>query len=270
MCALLLVAASFGVCGAELTAPSSDTSIPLHKPAPTQESSLHLDERLVALVEDRYPGPLKTKTSGQAIVHVLFRRDGSVAHADYEVVPGNAEEQIDAKYYAQHFHMPANEIAYLGLQGIISPTTGQRVLITFTERRRPSQRYTPKLLSPPDTRAIDRALVERYFPNAMKGGQSDQERLWVLLDSRGNVVRTGRDYSGNSLLTRTLEATFSGIKTQFVTATPVTDDHSKPVPSCFRAARRYRWCGRRTIDRAIKVASELKSAARAKRARKSK
>lgn len=162
-------------------------------------------------------------------MNILFKEDGTVDRANYEVINGHPEDAIKPTYYAEHFHMDASEVAYLGLHAIVSPSTGQRIVIAFTERQKPNQPHVSRIFPAHDTRSIDHSLVQRYFPETLRRGVTEEDRLWVLFNSDGYVVSTGNAPSSSTALTRVLEARFSGIETEFITATPVTDDHYQPI-----------------------------------------
>lgn len=201
----------------------------LRKPPPSQGPAQQLGERFAQIVKARYPQLLNEKPGRNPVVNILFKEDSTVDHADYQLVSGQPEDAINAAYYAEHFHMEANEVAYMGLHAIVSPSTGQRIVIAFTERKKPNQPYVSKVFHSPDTRAIDRSLTQQYFPDAIKSGVTDQERLWVLFDSDGHVVRAGKDSSSGVALTHVLEERFPGIETEFITATYVTDQLWQPM-----------------------------------------
>ena len=227
----ITLAASFAVSAAALGPPDPQYVSELHKAPPGGDASQQLNLRFEALVKERFQQLLQQRGTGTPVVNVLFNDDGSVDMADYGIAPENPEVSINKTYFAQHFHLATDEVAFVGLQGVVSGTTGQRIIIAFTQRKQSNVPDVPSapLLGVPDTRSIDRSLVERYFPDAFRGVMSDQARLWVLFDSDGNVLRTGTDSSGPAALTGVLEAEYPGIKTQFITATPVTDGHLQNV-----------------------------------------
>jgi len=225
--AFLALAVTLCAGAAELDEPVAPSVTELRKPPPSPAQQL--GERFAQIVKARYPQLLNEKLDRNPVVNILFKQDGTVDHADYQVVSGQPEDAIDAAYYAGHFHMEANKVAYMGLRAIVSPSTGQRIVIAFTERKKPNQPYVSKVIHSPDTRAIDRSLTQRYFPDAIKSGAADQERLWVLFDSDGHVVRAGKDSSSGVALTHVLEERFPGIETEFITATAVTDQRWQPM-----------------------------------------
>lgn len=225
--ALIVLATSLGASAAALDPPVPTTE--LHKLPPDDATARQLNQRLQALVKERYPQLLQQTVSGTPVVNVLFKDDGSVDYSNSEIAAGSPEGLLGKAYYAQHLHMPEDEVAYVGIQRVVSPTTGQIVWVTFTQRKRLNTPPPTNILPAPDTRSIDRSLVQRYFPEALQGGVSTQTRLWVLFDSEGNVLRTGTDSSRPAALTGVLETEYPGIQTGFITATPVTNDQMQSV-----------------------------------------
>jgi hypothetical protein len=229
--ALVALVLALGATAAELDPPVMG----LRKPPPAPgDQSFELGQRMAAVVADRYPRLLKDKTNGVPLVTVLFRPDGSVDRSSYQLL-GNEKEfkstEESEESYARRLGVPAQEIQYVGLEGVQSPSTGQTILVAFTERKLPGRADSGEpdwssLVKAPDTREIDRLLVERYFADALKAGVAANQRLWVLLDSEGRVLRTGIDASGDT--GQVLKERFPGIETQYETATPVTDQALKP------------------------------------------
>ncbi|MFL6604017.1 MAG: M56 family metallopeptidase [Steroidobacteraceae bacterium] len=240
---LILAAAAFAALAAPIvvgitnsTAARADSSEPplassineLRKPPPDPDRnpSRSLRQRFEALLKERYPVLLREKVKGTPVVNVLFRRDGTVDRTD--LLNGPPKDFTNG-YFAKRLGLATEEVAYVGVLQVISPVTGDTILIAFTERKKPNESYVSGLFPIPDTRAIDRAIAERYFAETLKRGVPAQERLWVLLDSDGRVVRTGQDSPIGSQLNLALESRFPGIETQYVTATAVTDNNLHPV-----------------------------------------
>jgi beta-lactamase regulating signal transducer with metallopeptidase domain len=224
--ALITLVLALGASAAELDPPAMELrKLP---PAPSSE----LGQKMAAVVAERYPRLLSEKAKGVPLVTVLFKADGSVDRATYELLPNREEFKPTEESYARRLGIPAKEIAYVGIEGVQSPATGQTVLVAFTERKPPGHEVTgapwvSAVVKTPDSREIDRSLAERYFADVLKQGVAAHQRLWVLLDSEGRVLRTGQDASGSSPIDHVLKTRFPGIETQYVTATPVTDQALK-------------------------------------------
>lgn len=224
---LVILAASCGASAAALDPPDSTTQ--LRKLPPSQVPAQQLNQRLQTLVREQYPQFWQHKVSGAPVVNILFKDDGSVDYSNSEIAAASPEGLLGKEYYAQHLHMPAEEVAYVGIQGVLSPITGQVVWVTFTQRKRPNAPQPTNVLRGRDTRSIDRSLVQHYFPEALQGGVSTQVRLWVLFDSEGNVVRTGTDSSRPAALTGVLEKEYPGITPEFINASPVMNEQMQEV-----------------------------------------
>jgi beta-lactamase regulating signal transducer with metallopeptidase domain len=226
--ALVALVLALGATAAELAPPAMELrKLP---PAPGAQS-FELGQRMAAVVAERYPQLLNEKTNGVPLVTVLFKRDGSVDRSRYQLLGSEKEFKPTEESYARRLGVPAEEIQYVGLEGVRSPSTGQTILVAFTERKQPGHLDSAvpdwsNVVKAPDTREIDRLLVERYFANALEAGVAANQRLWVLFDSEGRVLRTGIDTSSGT--ESVLKDRFPGIETQYETATPVTDQTLEP------------------------------------------
>ena len=174
-------------------------------------------------MKERYPDLLSRKVAGTPLVTVLFRSDGSIERTTYSVFDGSPLAFKPTKDdYAQHLNIRSDDVSYVGLQGVVSPTTGQTILVAFTERGK-SGMPSPSLTGASDTRDIDRSLIERYFPEALTGRVDSTVHLWILFDSEGHVLRNGREPRGDEPIEHVLQTRFPGIETQYVTNTFIAD-----------------------------------------------
>jgi beta-lactamase regulating signal transducer with metallopeptidase domain len=214
--ALLLCASA-----AALDPPSPGTAAELQKTPPRSDQGLA--GNLAALVQGRYPSLLSKQTVGTPVVSVLFRPDGSIERTSYATFEGSPLQFKPTKdYYAQHLNIPSGDVSYVGLQGLVSPATGQTILVAFTERGK-SGAPSPNVVGADDTREIDRSLTERYFPDVLASSVDAGIRLWILFDSEGHVLRNGREPRGDEPIGHVLQARFPGIETEYVTNTFITD-----------------------------------------------
>jgi beta-lactamase regulating signal transducer with metallopeptidase domain len=214
--ALLLCASA-----AALDPPSPVTATELQKSVPGSDN--RLASNLAALVEERYPDLLSRKAAGTPVVSVLFKPDGSVERTSYTMFEGSPVNFKPTKdHYAKQLNIPSSDVSYVGLQGIVFPTTGQTILVAFTERGRSGAPST-SVIGTPNTREIDRSLTERYFPDVLAGTVDAGMRLWILFDSEGHVLRNGREPRGDEPIGHVLQARFPGIETEYVTSTFITD-----------------------------------------------
>ena len=203
----------------------------LRKPPPDQNQSPSLGQRIESLLEERYPRLMREKVQGTPVVNVLYRQDGTVAYSSHEIFDGPSKDfSLTADYFGGRLGLAAEEVAYLGLQTVTAPLTGEKILVAFTERKRPGQTYVSKVFAPDhDGSAIDRALVGRFFADTLKRGVPAEGRLWVLFDDQGHVLRTAEDSSGGQDLSYALKMRFPGVDAQFITVTGVTDSSQHPV-----------------------------------------
>jgi len=204
--------------------------VPL-KPSPDGSTALKLGQRFEQVLQERYPGLLESATGGEAgtaIVVLRLNRDWSVDKAAQVLSPDPAGRvQLDESIF-EAIGVARNDVPYLGTMGMQSPTDpGKVLLVAYTEHPQANKPFVSYLF--PDTRAVDRAIFQRHFPQAARSGVSAGTSLWVLLDRDGHVLRSGQEAVSPKNLNRLLETRFAGIKTQGVTVTPIVDDTNQPV-----------------------------------------
>jgi hypothetical protein len=224
----LALAASCLIAATNVDAPTrAVASVPL-KPTPSSGNALKLGGVFEQLLQSKFPGLLDEGVAGTAMVVVLVNEDWSIARAEKVISPERFENVQVSEATFGVLGLDEKSVPYVGNMGMQSahdPT--KRLLMVYTERATPGQRFVSHLF--PDTRAVDRAIFERYFPAAAKAGVPAGESVWVLLDRAGNVLRSGQEPIDASQWNRTLESRFSGIKTQGVTVTPITDAAGNPL-----------------------------------------
>lgn len=191
----LALVTSLGLC---------QTSVPgLRKPQP-DAGELPSRERLETLIEYRYPRLLTEKISGAAVLTVLFEPDGTLSGTDLEIVTHAAEPLTASEGQFARFGLTAGDLEYIGVAQVhLSLNT---VLVVFGAK---------------DTRQLDHAIVERLFPKTLTEGLAPGHGLWILFDHEGHVLRNGEESVTAATLRKTLEARYSGIRTQAITVTPV-------------------------------------------------
>jgi beta-lactamase regulating signal transducer with metallopeptidase domain len=227
---LLALSVAFIASAAQIGAPVRLAAADLRKPPPTGKESMLLGQRFEAVVKQRYPELLSQKIEGTPIVSILFNQNGSVERSTNETIASSPETFMPTEAdYAKRFGIKVEEVAYVGVQGMEVPSTGTKILVAFTERKRVGQPFHSAIIKAQVTQEIDRKIAERYFAADLKNGVSSQERLWVLLDSEGNVLKTGKAVPGEDPIDRVLKQQYPGIDTQYVTATPITGGDAKPV-----------------------------------------
>ena len=144
---------------------------------------------------------------------ILFNSDGTLANTHVEFTrEGTATLAASEEQFAR-FGLSAGRMQYIGVGRIQLPTT-QAVVI----------------FGAADTRELDRALIERFFPEALTRRAPANRHLWILFDHEGRVLRTGEDLIAPENLRATLEARFPGIHTAAdMTSGPVLGPDGRPV-----------------------------------------
>ena len=153
---------------------------------------------------------------------VLFNDDGTVARTDKDYFRGPMREFDASKALSSHFGMTPDHV---GAQALDFGT--QTVLVVYTDKGAQHIPFTSNLFG--DSRVIDRALAERFFPAAFEHGVSTGEGIWVLFDRSGVVLRTGQESFEPTELIPILELRYPGIKSNQMTVTPVVDANMQPV-----------------------------------------
>jgi hypothetical protein len=78
-------------------------------------------------------------------------------------------------------------------------------------------------------RDLDRALVQRFFPQVLAQRAPLKEGVWILFDHEGRVLRTGQEPLEPEHLREVLEQRYPGIQTSDMTATPVVGPNGRPI-----------------------------------------
>jgi len=221
----LVLAASCLFAATNVDAPArAGMSAPL-KPAPTPMKLGGIFEQLLA---SKFPGLLEQEVDGTPVVVVLINEDLSIARAEKFISPEPMEQVHTSKATFAMLGLDEDSVPYVGNMGMRSPhDPNKRMLMVFTERATPGVPFVSRVAA--DTRAVDRAIFDRYFPAAAKGGVPAGENLWVLLNRAGNVLRSGEEPIDPPRWNRMLESRFSGIRTEGLTVTPITDGAGKPL-----------------------------------------
>jgi hypothetical protein len=175
----------------------------LRKPAPDAQAQPYR-ERLVALIEGRYPHLLTQRIAGTATVTFLFDADGTLAGSNLELLSAPVSLLTASEVQFARFGLSAGELKYIGVSRISLPLN--TVLVVFGGR---------------DSRELDLALVEHFFPKIPAQGVPRGFGIWILFDHEGHVLRTGQERFGSRDLRKMLETRFPGIRTSDMTVTPV-------------------------------------------------
>jgi len=220
----LALAGSCLFAATSVDAPTSIISLPL-KPAP---SGWPLGGVFEQLLNSRFPGLLEERVAGTPVVVALINEDGTITRAEKFISPEPMENVNATKATFAMLGVEEASVPYVGNMGMRSPNDPSKVLlIVFTELAKPGETFVSRMA--PDTRAVDRAIFNRYFSARAKEGVPAGEQLWVLLDHEGHVLRSGQESMSPPQWNRTLESRFPGIRTEGVTVTPITDVENKPL-----------------------------------------
>ncbi|HET9865360.1 MAG TPA: M56 family metallopeptidase [Steroidobacteraceae bacterium] len=208
-----------------ITAPALASADAPLKPAPSGSTALALGRHFEQVLADRFPALLEREGPGTAMVVLLLNEDWSVAKAA-QVITTDDIPTSESTFGV--LGLAKEDVPYVGNMGMQSPLDpNHRVLMVYTERSTPGKRFVSHVF--PDTRALDREIYRRYFPQSATHGMSAGEQPWVLLDREGHVLRSGHEPVDSSQWNRTLESRFPGIRTQEITVTPITDDAGEAV-----------------------------------------
>lgn len=179
---------------------------------PPDLGSRGYDKRLTALIQQRYPELNAGSPKGIPVVTVLLNYDGSVAGTHLELSPEGTPTLTASEEEFARFGLSAGRMQYIGVGRLQLPTTEAVVIFGAG-----------------DSRNLDRALIERFFPNALTQRAPPNDQLWVLFDHEGKILRVGEDTVAPERLRQTLEARFPGIHTADMTSSPVFGRDDRPL-----------------------------------------
>lgn len=219
------LAATFVVTAASLNAPATDSPAQIRKPINSPLPQYIRD--FETMLKQHHPKLLTEKTSGTPVFVVLYDRAGNMERWDQaETFTGNPKEFKAPDSIFERFGVKQEELGWIAVQGMES--AANNILVVFSYRKEPASTQPPAGLFP-DTSAIDRAIVARFFPDAMQKGLAAGEGLWVLFDPEGNILRTGREPFEPNTLEQMLESRYRGIDISAITVSPVTRDDAQHV-----------------------------------------
>jgi beta-lactamase regulating signal transducer with metallopeptidase domain len=224
---LCSLAATFVVTAASLNAPATESLAQIRKPINSPLPQYIRD--FETMLKQHHPKLLTEKVSGMPVFVVLYDRAGKIERwAQAETFTGNPKEFKAPDSIFERFGVKQEELGWIAVQGMES--AANNILVIFSYRKEPASTQPPAGLFS-DTSAIDRALVARFFPDAMQKGVAAGEGLWVLFDPEGNVLRTGREPFEPNTLEQLLESRYRGIDISAITVSPVTRDDAQQVKS---------------------------------------
>jgi len=183
----------------------------LRKPAPDETAQTYR-ERLTDLVKARYPQLLTQQMAGTPVVTMLFEADGNVVQTRLDVRSPGKEALTASEEQFYRFGPLAGRLRYIGESRIELPVN--TVLVVFGGL---------------DTRNVDRALVESFFPQVLAKGTRAHEGIWILFDHQGRMLRAGEERFDTASLRSLLEKRYRGIRTSDMTLTPVIGGDGRPI-----------------------------------------
>lgn len=223
---LCSLAATLVVAATSLNPPTPDSWATIRKPINNSSPPRYIVE-FEQLLKQQYPKLLTDKVAGTPVLVVLFDQAGKLERYEMaETFAGDPGEFSAPDSIFDRFGVAKEELGWIAVQGVESKAN--KMLVVFSYRKVPNSNYPPAGLFP-DSSAVDRAIVTRFFPDVMEHGIAAGEGLWVLLDRDGNVLRTGREPFDTKNLETLLESRYRGIKISAVTVTPVTRDDAQHV-----------------------------------------
>ncbi len=167
---------------------------------------------LIEVIRERYPNLEKQDFSGTPLVTVLFSADGTVVATHLERLPDKASAPVASEAQFQRLGVTQGTLQYVGTARVAVGNSSP--IVIFAAR---------------DSRDLDRALIEHYFPRAINERATDDRTLWILFDHDGRVIRTGSEVLNPKTFARTLEHRFSGIHTDEMMAVEIWSKDGKPV-----------------------------------------
>jgi beta-lactamase regulating signal transducer with metallopeptidase domain len=222
---LCSLATSFVVAAGSLNAPSADSLAEIRKPINSPLPQYIQD--FEAMLKQHYPKLLTDKASGTPVFVVLYNSAGKMERWELaETFKGSPQEFTAPDSIFERFGVKQEQLGMIGVQGVESKAN--KMLVVFSYRKGPNTSYPPAGLFP-DTSAIDRAIVARFFPDAMQKGVAAGEGLWVLFDPEGNILRTGREPFAPNTLEQMIESRYRGIEISGITVAPVMREDAQHV-----------------------------------------
>ncbi len=174
----------------------------------------------------KFPELYDDSSDSDVLLIALMKDDGTVERALQR--PRVAGESLIGQENQMRALAPLNvkaaELAIVEMipNGTVSPFR-PLVLYAFRKSEDPALDADPtRPVDHTNRFAIQRALIERHFPEIAHGSTNPHALLWVLLDQSGNVVATGREATSPEPLMVNLERQYPGAATAQRTTTQLT------------------------------------------------
>ena len=183
----------FAAGAAELVKPAPDTKLEPFR------------ERITGLVKARYPQLLLGNFVGTPVLTVLFNTDGTIERSDIQMSTEQRAQSLTATESQFHrFGLRLGDLQYVGMARVALP--GGSALVVFGART---------------SEELDRALVEKYFPDVLTQPDKAGDELWILFDHAGHVLKSGEESVTSDDLEKRLLARYPGIRISDVKESPV-------------------------------------------------
>jgi hypothetical protein len=183
----------------------------LRKPPPDRHARPY-EKRFRTLIKARYPDLLTKPAKGTPIVTVLFDPHGAILRSELEISSEPSSELAASESSFSRYGAAARDLQYIGAASIHVPAN--TVLVVFAGV---------------GSMDVDRALVQRFFPQVFQEGSTLSQGIWILFDHDGRVLHTGQEHFKPERLRQTLEKRYPGIRTSDVTETPVIGQDGRPI-----------------------------------------
>jgi hypothetical protein len=150
--------------------------------------------------------------AGTPVLTVLFNSDGTVARSSLQIAAQTSGALTATELQFEPFGLRAGELQYVGEARVQLPHS--TVFVVFGAR---------------STQALDRALVEQYFPPALTSGVTGGETFWILFDHAGHVLKHGAEVFQSTDLRKAVESRYPGIRISDATVAPIIGRSGRPV-----------------------------------------
>jgi len=202
------------------------------------------------IVVERYGEQLEVIESGNALIDLVFAETGELRESNFEVTNDpprpNAVGRFDRYGVTREAAAAASEFLIVPKQRLLASagappaggasSPGQTSLVAIYVHD-PGHALIPSRAEV-STADVDRRIAQRYFPDIFSSPASPNLGLWVLFDSAGAVVASGReslsaDTVANGPPPRQVRslvgARFPDASIAMINGAPIEDAQSQPV-----------------------------------------
>jgi len=202
------------------------------------------------IIVERYGEQLEVIESGNALIDLVFAETGELRESNFEVTNDpprpNAVGRFDRYGVTREAAAAASEFLIVPKQRLLASagappaggasSPGQTSLVAIYVHD-PGHALIPSRAEV-STADVDRRIAQRYFPDIFSSPASPNLGLWVLFDSAGAVVASGReslsaDTVANGPPPRQVRslvgARFPDASIAMINGAPIEDAQSQPV-----------------------------------------